>query len=125
MRYKKPDKNDSKSILEEAKREMKFTLTLPITEDSSFTIVRNIYECFRMLGDSLLTLEGIKTQDHIQPINKIAELNLKTKRPLQMLKILRKTRHNINYNGYKSSLEEGIDSIDLANKCSKAHWKRA
>lgn len=53
MRFKKPDPKNASSMIESAKKTMDFTLTLPVTEQSGMTIVRNIYECFRMIGDAL------------------------------------------------------------------------
>ena len=54
IRYKRPDTKDALSLVQAAKRQMDFTLTIEPSDDSAFTIVRNIYECFRMLGDALL-----------------------------------------------------------------------
>ena len=44
MRYKRPDKKNALSIIEVAKRDMDFTLSIKVTEESSPTIIRNIYE---------------------------------------------------------------------------------
>ena len=62
MRYKRPDKKNALSIINAAEREMKFTLSLKLTEESGSTIVRNIYECFRMIGDALLVLKGMSSK---------------------------------------------------------------
>ncbi|MEK6847269.1 MAG: hypothetical protein AABY16_03825, partial [Nanoarchaeota archaeon] len=58
-RIKHPDKKNALSIIQSAEKELKYTLTLPITEESAFNIIRNIYECFRMLGDAKLISKGI------------------------------------------------------------------
>ena len=114
MRYKKPDKKNALSILEAAERDMKFTLNLKATDLSSTTIIRNIYECFRMLGDALLVSKGIDSKDHLAPINELLKLNVSTKRPINLIENLRRLRHNINYYGYKPRLEETIDVISIA-----------
>ena len=114
MRYKKPDKKNALSILEAAERDMKFTLNLKATDLSSTTIIRNIYECFRMLGDALLVSKGIDSKDHLAPINELLKLNVRTKRPINLIENLRRLRHNINYYGYKPRLEETIDVISIA-----------
>ena len=54
IRYKRPDKKNAMSIIDAAKRDMKFTLSIQISEESGATIVRNIYECFRMVGDAII-----------------------------------------------------------------------
>lgn len=106
MRYKRPDRKNALSILEAAKRDMKFTLTLDVNEASGPTIVRNIYECFRMLGDALLLSIGRESEDHIAPVRELMKLSVDTKRPLNLIDNLRRLRHNINYYGYKPSIEE-------------------
>ena len=106
MRYKRPDKKNAISILEASQRDMKYTESLEVSEPSGPTIVRNIYECFRMLGDSLLVAKGIEAEDHITPIKELMKLKVNTKRPINLIDNLRRLRHNINYYGYKPSLDE-------------------
>ncbi|PIN86626.1 hypothetical protein COV19_03865 [Candidatus Woesearchaeota archaeon CG10_big_fil_rev_8_21_14_0_10_44_13] len=114
MRYKRPDNKNAISIVEAAKRDMKFTLSLKITEESGPTIIRNIYECFRMIGDALLVAKGIKSEDHITPINELMAVKVDTPRPIKIVGNLRGLRHNINYYGYKPSLIEVEEAIAVA-----------
>ncbi len=116
-RYKRPDNKDALSIITSAKREIKFALSLQISEISGATIIKNIYESFRMLGDSLLILKGIESQDHVEPINELLKLNIKTKRPLGAIRNLRILRHNINYYGYSPKIEEVKDIVSIARNC--------
>ena len=115
--YKVPDKKNALSIIEASKKDMNFTLTLKPTEEAGATIVRNIYECFRMLGDALLVAKGITSQDHIAPIQELLKLNVNTSRPIYLIDNLRKLRHNINYYGYSPKLVEVEDIISLAKSC--------
>lgn len=117
MRYKKTDTKNAESIIHAAKKEMKFTLSLPVHEDSASTIARNIYECFRMLGEGLLILRGESPQDHLEPINALVNLHIDTPRSLSLLHTYRKIRHNINYYGYLPGIEEVQDMLDFSNKC--------
>ncbi len=48
MRHKRPDKKNALSILEASKRDMKFTLSMEISEESGSTIVREIF--MKVLG---------------------------------------------------------------------------
>lgn len=116
IRYKRPDDKNALSLVEAAKREMKYTLSLEITEESGFTIVRNIYECFRMLGDALLVLKGIESADHLEPINELLNLKVVTKRPINLIDSLRRLRHNINYYGYHPKIIEVEDAISIAKE---------
>jgi len=77
LRQKVPDRKNALSIAEAAKRDIDFTLSLDINERSGSTIVRNTYECFRMLGESLLIAKGIRSEDHVTPINELLSLEVK------------------------------------------------
>lgn len=116
-RYKRPDRKDALSIINASKREMEFTLSLEVKENSASTIIKNIYECFRMLGDAILVSKGIVSQDHIEPLNELINLKIKTPRPLGLLSNLRILRHNINYYGYSPKIEEVEDIVLFAKEC--------
>lgn len=117
MRFKRPDKKNALSIVNAANREINFTLSLNITENSGPTIIRNIYESFRMLGDALLVKKGIESQDHLQPIKELLNLKIITPRPISIIENLRILRHNINYYGYSPKIEEVKDIISFAKEC--------
>ncbi|HLD05342.1 MAG TPA: hypothetical protein VJG90_06500 [Candidatus Nanoarchaeia archaeon] len=117
IRYKRPDEKDALSRVQAAEKEMRFTLSLKPTEESGSTIVRNIYECFRMLGGALLVIKGIEAEDHIAPIQELLKLQVPTERPIRLIDNLRKLRHQINYRGYRPSLAEVDDAISLAKNC--------
>ena len=117
IRYKRPDKKNALSILQAAKKEIKFTLKLELNEESASTIVRNIYEAFRMLGDALLVFQGIKSEDHLAPIKELMKIKVVTSRPLAALDNYRILRHNINYYGYSPTIREVEDLIDFTKKC--------
>src|SRR3989344_2994334 len=117
MRYKRPDKKNALSLVEASKREMDFALSLEINERSGSTIIRNIYESFRMLGDALLVNQGIESKDHVESINALLKLSVDTSRPINIINNLRILRHNINYYGYKPKPEEVMDVISIAKSC--------
>lgn len=123
MRYKRPDNKNAQSIIESAKKTMDYTLTLEVNEMSAVTISRNIYECFRMLGDAILINNGINSEDHLLPIKEVSKLKLNTKRPIALIENLRIMRHNINYYGYAPSVNEVSDAISLAKECFYAAYK--
>ena len=117
IRHKRPDHKNALSILYAAEREMTFTLSLQPTPESARTIIRNIYECFRMLGDALLVSKGIASDDHVLPMQTLLQLHVKTNRPIQLIDSLRKLRHHINYYGYTPKTEELHDVISIAQAC--------
>lgn len=120
IRYKRPDEKNAFSILSAAKRDMDYTLSLKITTESATTIIRNIYECFRMLGDALLVSKGIsfsKQDHHIKCIQELLKLRVITTRPIQLIDNLRQLRHNINYYAYSPNLADVSDAISLSKSC--------
>lgn len=123
VRYRRPDKKNALSIAKAAQRDIKFTLTLRPTEDAGSTIVRNIYESFRMLGDALLVAKGVESEDHVMPIKELLKLKVETKRPISLIDNLRRLRHNINYYGYEPKLAEVKDAISIAEGCFKTLLK--
>lgn len=114
---KVPDKERAKSVIENSIKDMKYTLTLNVCEESANTIIRNIYECFRMLGEAILLVKGTKQIDHINSINEILKLKIETHKALELLENLRRLRHNINYYGYKANIYDAKDAINLAKTC--------
>ena len=119
IRHKRPDKKNALSIINAAKRDMEFTLSLNVTQEAGATIVRNIYESFRMMGDALLVAKGIESDNHILPIKELLQLKVDTKRPVNLIENLRQLRHNINYYGYAPKLVEIEDAISIAKNCFK------
>ncbi len=117
MRIKKEDIKRALSLIEAAKKDIEFTLKLPVNEDSAPTIVRNVYECFRMLGEALLIAEGKIIADHKEMIARLVQLPLKLPRPLGTIDNLRLMRHRINYYGYRATVREAKYAISLAKCC--------
>ena len=121
---RRPDKKNALSIILAAKRDMDFTLSLNITDESGPTIVRNIYECFRMLGDALLVAKGIESEDHIAPIKELNLIKVETIRPINLVDNLRRLRHNVNYYGYKPSLDEINEAVSMAKALFQPLFKK-
>ena len=116
-RIKYPDRKNASSIIDASIRQMNYTLTLEATDESAFNIIRNIYECFRMLGDALLVSRGTLVEDHVAQIKALEGLNLDTSKPMILVDKLRRMRHNINYYGYIPSKIEAEDAIEFAKSC--------
>lgn len=129
MRIKHPDKKNALSIITAAERELRYTFTLSINDESAFTIIRNVYECFRMLGDARLVAQGIVSQDHVEQIRELENIPVQTERPLRLIDSLRRLRHNINHYGYIPTNAEAVDALSIARACFyppfRAHQKRS
>ena len=117
VRIKKPDKKRALSIVNAAERELEFTFGLLVNDESAFNIIRNVYECFRMLGDAILISKGIVSRNHSEQIRVLETIQVKTERPIKLVSTLKNIRHNINYYGYIPSKAEAEDAISIAKAC--------
>jgi len=116
-RMKYPDRKNAENIIGASLKQMNYTLKLASTDESAFNIIRNIYECFRMLGDALLVSEGKISDDHVEQIKILENLNVKMERPIQIVDNLRRMRHNINYYGFNPKKVDSDDAISFAKSC--------
>jgi len=116
-RIKHSDKKSADSIVEASIKQMDYTLKLESNDESAFNVIRNVYECFRMLGDALLVSKGLTSSDHIEQINAIENLNLQTNRPIRLIDNLRRMRHNINYYGFSPKKNDSDDAISFSKSC--------
>ncbi len=109
IRPRSPDKLKARSMINAAELDMRFIEKLPVSIESGPSLVRGIYENFRMLGDAFLTARGLEVSGidhHREMIEALTKLNIKASRPLSLLHELRKIRHQINYEGYLPTIEE-------------------
>lgn len=104
-------------MLEAARIDMKFVLSLPRTEASAITLISRMYENFRTVGNALLRAEGIEAKDHDPQIQRAIRMNIATPRPLRLLENLKRMRKNINYHGFMPGQAELDDFADFADKC--------
>lgn len=114
MREKKPDKQRAISLINASKNDIKFTLSIKITKESSPTIVRNIYESFRRLGEAILIAKGFESSVHAEALNELFSLKVNTKRPIRIIENLKGIRDNINYRGYEASVNDAKESVEIA-----------
>jgi len=112
----KPDKAKARSLLAAATQDIRTAKELSVHEHTARTIVRNVYEAFRMLGEARLALAGIKSADHDTQIQEILRLDIATSPPLRTLEHLKQLRHAINYKGYQPDPEEVKEALLLAQK---------
>jgi len=100
-------------LITTAKDDFNYTLNLNLTKNSTNTIVRNLYESFRMLGEALLLNKDIKTLDHIKQIDELIRLNMMDA-DLELLFDLQELRHNINHKGHKATINQAKDVLNFS-----------
>ncbi|MBI2574716.1 hypothetical protein HYV82_02415 [Candidatus Woesearchaeota archaeon] len=122
IRKKVPDIAKARSMIAAARIDMGFIESVPVSREASQSIIRGVYENFRILGDALLTAQGFEasgSDHHAEMIDAIVRLQIKTPRSLMLLHEIRKLRHRINYIGYIPSEEEAEYVLSI----KKALWK--
>jgi len=121
IRRRMPDKAKARSMLAAAALDMEFIAGVPIATKAAQSIIRGVYENFRILGNALLTAKGFETagvDHHTQMIEALVKLNIKTSRPLLLLNELKRIRHQINYQGYIPTENE----VKYAMEIKEALW---
>jgi|SRR3989344_3002677 len=120
IRKRVPDKFKARSMLQAAEIEIKFIKTLKPSQESAATIVRSVYEVFRMLGNALLLMRGKEAtgiDHHTEMIKELFTLKADTARPIQILLNLKSLRNRINYQGYIPAGEEAEDALAIVESC--------
>ncbi len=110
----RPDKAKARSLLSAAAQDIRTAQELTIRKHTARTVVRNIYEAFRMLGEARLALAAIKSGDHDTQLQEVLRLEIHTTPPLRNLEHLKQLRHAINYKGYQPESEEVREALLLA-----------
>lgn len=110
-----PDPLRAQSLISASEQNLVYTRSLTITTLATPTIIRNVYESFRMLGQALLYLRGTPSRHHTIQIAIITEQPIATDRPLRSIERLRTLRHAINYQGYLPNEEEARDALSIAD----------
>lgn len=110
-----PDVARARSLIAASDENLRFTRSLDVTRSSTPTIIRNIYESFRMIGQAILYVRGNPSRHHSIQIGVLLKLEVSGDRPLRSLERLRELRHAINYQGYLPSEEEARDALVIAD----------
>jgi len=109
VRTSSEDKNLAKSLIRNAKKDLKFLDDLKINEDSSRKIMTNYYDVLRSILEAISAIEGYKIYSHEAFTYFLKEngeeiLSVKFDR-------LRKIRNSINYYGKDISIGETRENI--------------
>ena len=119
LRIRESDIQRVRSIIAVAEKNANFTKTLSITERSSNLIFREIYESIRQLGDAKWWLMGYEPRTHDISLDILKEMEIKEKIKLNSLERLKKIRHDLNYRGISTTLEQTREIIEFWNKCGE------
>jgi len=108
-----------KSLISSAKSVSSAVLNIPINEENSTLIFRELYESIKQLGDALWWALGYESEGHEASLKILASIDVKEKLSLHKLDRFRRIRHDSNYRGYKISLEQAKEIVNFWKRCNQ------
>lgn len=117
LRNRQKDVERIKSMVNSAEINARVTKEIKLNENTATLIFREIYESMRQLGDAKLWLMGYEPLNHEVSMEILKEFDIKDKVKLNSLDRLKKIRHDINYRGFRASLEQAKEIINFWDSC--------
>jgi len=117
LRIRQKDLEKIKSIINSAEVNAKVTEEIKINENTATLIFREIYESIRQLGDAKSWILGYEPLNHEVSMEILKEFDIKDKVKLNSLDRIKKIRHDINYRGFRASIEQAQEILEFWNKC--------
>ncbi len=119
LRNRQRDLEKIKSMISSADINVRVTKTIKLNEDTATLIFREIYESIRQLGDAKWWLLGFEPGNHEVSMEILKEFDIKDKIKLNSLDRFKKTRHDANYRGFRTSIPQAEEILDFWNKCGE------
>lgn len=119
IRRRQQDREKIKSIICSAEINAKVTRNIKIDEDTATLVFREIYESVRQLGDAKWWLLGFEPANHEISMEALKEVDIKEKLKLNSLDRFKKTRHDINYRGFRATIPQAEEILDFWSKCGE------
>ena len=119
LRNKQKDLEKIKSMIDSAEINAKVTRTIKLNDDTATLIFREIYESIRQLGDAKWGILGFEPGNHEVSMEILKEFDIKNKVKLNSLDRFKKTRHDVNYRGLRTSINQAEEILDFWDKCGE------
>ncbi len=119
LRKKTIEKSVILSLLNSVKTNSEVILTIPLSEKSATLVFRELYESVRQLGDAKWWLLGYEPKNHDVSLEILKKMDIKDKHKLNNLDRFKNIRHDINYRGFRASIEQANELIAFWNSCGK------
>ena len=119
IRNRQKDTEKIKSMINSAEINAEVTKAIKLNEDTATLIFREIYESIRQVGDAKWWLLGFEPSNHEISMETLKDFDLKDKVKLNLLDRFKKTRHDVNYRGFRASILQAEEILEFWNKCGK------
>ncbi|MBS3133677.1 hypothetical protein J4214_00425 [Candidatus Woesearchaeota archaeon] len=117
LRNKQKDIEKIKAIINSAEINVRVIKSIKLNEDTATLIFREIYESIRQLGDAKWGILGFEPGNHEASMEVLKEFDIKDKVKLNSLDRFKKTRHDVNYRGFRTSISQAEEILDFWDKC--------
>lgn len=119
LRNKQKDIEKIKAMIISSEINAKVAQSIKLNEDTATLIFREIYESVRQLGDAKWGLLGFEPGNHEVSMEILKEFDIKDKVKLNSLDRFKKTRHDVNYRGFRTSVSQTEEILDFWNRCGE------
>lgn len=117
LRTRQKDMERIKSMINSAGVNAKVVKDIKLNDNTATLIFREIYESVRQLGDAKLWINGYEPLNHEVSMEILKDSPIENRVKLNFLERFKKIRHDINYRGFRSSVEQAEEIIEFWNKC--------
>ena len=119
IRNRQRDTEKIRSMIDSAEINSKVTRAINLNEDTATLIFREIYESIRQLGDAKWWLLGYEPSNHEISMEALKDFNIKDKVKLNSLDRFKKTRHDVNYRGFRATIMQAEEILEFWAKCGE------
>ena len=119
IRNRQRDAEKIKSMIDSAEINAKVTRAIKLNEDTATLIFREIYESIRQLGDAKWWLLGYEPSNHEISMEALKDFDIKDKVKLNSLDRFKKTRHDVNYRGFRATAVQAEEILEFWAKCGE------
>lgn len=119
LRNRQRDIEKIKSMINSAEINIKVIKTIKINDDTATLVFREAYESIRQLGDAKWWLLGYEPSNHEISLEILKDLDIKEKIKLNSLDRFKKTRHDINYKGFRATIFQAEEVLEFWDKCGE------
>jgi len=124
IRNRQRDAEKINSMIGSAEINARVTKNIKINEDTATLIFREMYESIRQLGDAKWWLLGYEPTNHEISMEALKDFDVKNKIKLNSLDRFKKIRHDINYRGFRATINQAEEIIDFWDECGKEIIKK-
>lgn len=119
IRNRQRDAEKIRSMINSAEINAKVTKSIKLNDDAATLIFREIYESIRQLGDARWWLLGYEPSNHEISMEALKDFDIKEKLKLNSLDRFKKIRHDVNYRGFRATIQQAEEILDFWNKCGE------